>query len=147
MSQSRTEKFERMLRFQTNQLDLVKQRIQTQQSCIAGLKQDLAALHQKTKALQSGDQPNASSVASLQLTELSILELSKRMKLKKSEITQAQEQLDHLLHVFQEEDRRLKGWEKLVERETLKTSAALQNHELQQADELFLISRFAGEHR
>jgi flagellar biosynthesis chaperone FliJ len=147
MNQNRMGKFERMLHYQSNQVDLLQQQIASQQASISRLNEELAILKRHLETAQTGNDLGTESLASLQQRELSILEMAKRVKLKKSQIATAQEQLDHLWHRFKEEDRRLKGWEKLVERESSKQVSFVRNLEQRQADELFLLSKFAGEHR
>jgi outer membrane murein-binding lipoprotein Lpp len=144
MNQDRLEKFERMLKYQSNQVDQLQQQLLSQQAAIKRMEDDRNTMREQLEAIQQESAVNWISLERVQQSELVSMEILKRMKTKKMELAIANERLDFLLNSFQEEDRRLKGWEKLVLREDSKHQHLLRNRELRQADELFLISKFPG---
>ena len=141
MGQSRITKFERMLKYQTNQVDLLQQQISVQQALINVLNQEYQQLCKSLQDLQANQSCSLNSVSAYQQCEYAMIEAQKKIKAKKIEIATADEKLDYLLHTYREEDRRLNAWEKLVDRERVKGHAIVLSGEMRDADELFLLSK------
>lgn len=141
MGQSRVSKFERMLKYQSNQVELLQQQIAVQNALISALNQEHLQLCKRLQDLQSNHASSSNLVSAYEQCEVAMMEAQKLIKAKKIEIATADEKLDHLLHSYRDEERRLNAWEKLVDREKLKGRAALISSEIREADEIFLLSK------
>lgn len=141
MGQSRVSKFERMLKYQSNQVELLQQQIAVQNALISALNQEHLQLCKRLQDLQTNHKPSSNLVSTYQQCEVAMIEAQKLIKAKRIQIATADEKLDHLLHTYRDEEQRLKAWEKLVDREKLKGRAALSSSEIREADEIFLLSK------
>ncbi len=139
-------KFERMVKFQKNKLDKLKQQMAREQSTINGLNieyEKLAVLFEETTQQNTTLQ----AIASLQQIELALSEIQKRIKKNRQELAARVETFQFLRDAYLEQDRTLKSWEKLVEQETDKKMSAENRIEMQQADETYLITRHGSDQR
>lgn len=147
MSHSRITKFERMLKYQTNQVELFQQQVAVQQSLISKLHQDHQGLLQQLQVLQGSGSAPVNSVEAYQQCELAMIESQRKIKAKKIEISTADEKLDFLLHSYRDEDRRLNAWKKLIDRERCRAELENQNLKQREADEFYLLTRVRGDNR
>jgi flagellar biosynthesis chaperone FliJ len=139
-------KFERMVKFQNNKLDILKQQMASTQSKINSLNVE----HEKlTTLLQDTARQNlkVQTIANLQQIELAMCEIQKQINHNRMELTAAVQSFEMLRDAYLEQDRRLKSWEKLVEQETDKQMSADNRAEILRADENYLITRFGRELR
>lgn len=147
MSHSRIAKFERMLKYQTNQVDLLQQQISAQQILINVLHKDYQELCGQLQDLQAASSVSVNSVTAYQQCELVMIQSQRKIKAKKIEIATADEKLDFLLHSYRDEDRRLNAWKKLVDQEKLRAGASNRNLQQREADKLYLLTKERGDVR
>lgn len=144
MSKNRLIKYERILKFQQQQLDLIKQQIGSQRQLIDQLTQHRIELEDELTEV-AGQFPKASSSPMYyEQISLTMVSVQKKINAARIEIASADEKLDHLLHTFREQNKQLKSWEKLVERETDRQSSAARLVDMHLADERFLANQFVG---
>jgi vacuolar-type H+-ATPase subunit D/Vma8 len=130
-----------MLKYQANQVELLQQQISVQNALISELNREQQRFHKQLQDLQSSSPGILNSIAAIQQCDLAMLETQRLIKAKRIEIATADEKLDHLLHTFRDEERRLNAWEKLVDRERHKDHSALMISELREADANYLLSQ------
>lgn len=147
MNENRIKKFERLLKFQTKRLDVLKQQLAVQRNLSDTLRQEYEQLViqksniEKTQVIRSND------LAMLQQTDRAIVDLQRKINAKKGEVSSADERLDFLIHSFREQDRLCRSWEKLIERKAAESRMRAVKLEMQQADDLFLMSQRLGDSR
>ncbi|MEQ1906685.1 MAG: flagellar FliJ family protein [Pirellulaceae bacterium] len=139
-------KFERMVKFQNNKLDILKQQMASANSKINSLNvehEKLVTLLQETARQNLAVQ----TIAILQQIELAMCEIQKQINHNRTELAAAAQAFKMLRDAYLAQDRKLKSWEKLVEQETEKQISANNRTEIKQADETYLITRFGRELR
>ena len=137
-------KFERMVKFQNNKLDILKQKMavkQTEINCLNSEYEQLTTFLQETSNQGSANH----SVNTLQQIEWAMIEIQRKVNGNRKELVTANESFHNLLQEFWDQDRRLKSWEKLVDQESIKTLSANNRLEMRHADETYLITRFVGD--
>ena len=147
MSRNRLIKYGRILKFQQQQLDLVKQQIGAQRQLISQLRGHRVNLEKELSNVAGQFEVNAAATMYHQQINLSMVAIQRKINAARIEIATADEKLDHLLHTFREQNKQLKSWEKLVEQETNRQTSAARAAEMHSADERYLASQFVGDQR
>lgn len=144
MSKNRLIKYERILKFQQQQLDLIKQQIGSQRQLIDQLTGQRDGLEDEMSTVSSQFPVSADAAMYHEQINLAMVTIQRKIKATRIEIATADEKLDHLLHSFREQNKQLKSWEKLVEQESDRQSSAARQVEMHLADERYLASQFVG---
>ncbi len=144
MSRNRLIKYGRILNFQQQQLDLVKQQIGAQRQLISQLTGNRVNLENELTNVAEQFEVNVTATMYHQQINLSMVAIQRKINSARIEIATAEEKLDHLLHTFREQNKQLKSWEKLVEQETNRQISATLAAELHSADERYLATQFGG---
>lgn len=147
MSKNRLVKYEKILHFQQQQMDLLKQQIGSQRLLIQQLGQTRTDLEEELANVGTQFRLTPDATMFNQQCEYALIEIQKKINAIKTEIACADENLDHLLHTFREANKQLKSWEKLAEQEAERAASAAMLREMHLADERYLATQFAGGQR
>ena len=143
MNQNRIARFQRLLDYQEKRLDVTRQQLAVQQNLIDSLHHEQQSLQQEMANCQSADStPN--SISKLEQSSLYQVQIQRNLNAKKIQIAEANEKLDHLLHVYREQEQRHRSWQKMVDHFNEAETAHVRTLEQKYADELYLLSTPEG---
>ncbi len=143
MNQNRIARFQRLLDYQEKRLDITRQQLAVQQNLIDSLHHEHRSLQQEMANCQSTDSP-PTSISNLEQSNLCQVQVQRNLNAKKIQIAEANEKLDHLLHVYREQEQRHRSWQKMVDHFDEVETAHVRTLEQQYADELYLLSTPKG---
>ena len=144
MTKKRLNKYERIVKFQQQKLDLLKQQIGAQRQLIDQLNGQRDGMNEELKNVAGQFPVTADAAMYHEQANLTMVAIQRKINAIRIEIASADEKLDHLLHTFREQNKQLKSWEKLVEQESERQAAAARRAEMNIADEQYLASQFVG---
>lgn len=147
MTKKRKSKYEKILSYKQKQMDSIKQQIGAQQNIVTKLSQQQIELKNEMNEVESQFRFTADSIAFNQQCGVVMTEVQMKINVVKAEFAAASEKLDHLLHHYQQQDRQMKSWEKLVEQASARIASNELAMELRAADGRFLATQFQGEQR
>ncbi len=143
MSRNRLVKYEKVLHFQQQQLNLIKQQIGSQRQLIDQLDQQKTNLENELTNIASQFRVEPESAMLNLQCDQAMIAVQRKINAAKTEVATANERLDFLLHTFREKNKDLKSWEKLVNQESDKAVSDFWKREMLEADENYLSTHFA----
>jgi flagellar export protein FliJ len=143
MSRNRLVKYGKVLKFQQQQLNLIKQQIGSQNQLIDQLDQQKLQLENELVNIASQFRTDPKSAMLNLQCDQAMIAVQRKINFAKTEVATANERLDFLLHTFREKNKDLKSWEKLVQQESDKAVFARAKSEMLAADENYLSTHFA----
>lgn len=147
MTDSRTQKFKKIHRFQQQQLDTIYQQIAIQQTRTDQVRLCVDHLQQQIALTEKQFQPFMDDLNLLNQSNLALAQLHQQLGLLQSELDTENQMLEQLRQRFRQQRQIVKSWDRLIEKEQQSQARLAQTLALRESDQRYLTTQFTGEPR
>ncbi len=145
MGNRRINRLRKILNFQLNQLELLKNELKLQSRAIQELIAEQANLNHEIQIINQQIVEGSQLLESFQQGVCSMSVINRRLANTQNELVTAREKQLEIIRRYRAQRVRCTSWENLLDREVSRFRAENSRREMRLADETYLLTKFLGE--